>query len=502
MCDTHREKDRMNRRRKSGRDKCVTGDLDEEQACQVGEHSVMDVDMGSDGEPAGLAPETPPPDTESPVIFMEPLLPPDEALPTTMLQQSEMSSYPGMPPQINTLLSYGSCLSEAGVLAEVTTDPDVVGEVDIEISSQRSGSLAEEHCLDGQETSNHNQQDISSMIWGGAVSPVSTSGSDSLASQSSPSSSMRSDATATADVSSSPTTTSVMATSIPAPSPGTSTSASHIQPQLQVPYYMPSPFPIPFTPGQPPFLVSGPYPPMSYVPRPAYTYGAPIPGPFQAFQYAPPPPGQHGPYALRPYPYPPWGPYASGAVDANWVDANAQGQVQMQSQGHVQGKTQRKRGRAAAAGEDGLRIVLVQPKGSVDDPAASSITSAITLTPTPGPAGPVSDPCESPPSLSTANSPGAGVSSATHSAVPTDSEGQVATVSLFLKSRLLYGSRAGHIFQRVCSSEGCRRRLPNGALGSLCERCKMRLKRRQEKTKLRLKLEPRKNRLPLRRLEA
>ena len=415
----------MNRRRKSGR---VADDLDEEQAGQFDEHSMMAVDIGSDSEPAGLAPDTPAPATESPVIFMEPLLPPDEALSTTMLQQPEMSNYPCMSPQVNPLLSYGSHLSEAGILTEVTADPDMVGEVDIEISTQQpmpEGSLTEEHCLDGQETSNHSQQDISSIIWESVVSPVSTSGSDSL--HSSPSSSNHSNATAAADISSSPTTS--MATPVPTSSPGASTSASHTQPQLQVPYYMP-PFSIPFTAGQPPFLVPGPYPPMSYVPRPAYTYGAPIPGPFQAFQYAPPP-GQLGPYALRPYPYPPWGPYGGGAADANWVDLNAQAQGQMQTPGHVHGKAVRRRGRAAAAGEDGLRIVLVQPKSSLDDPGSSSITA---LTSTSGPTGPVSDPCESPPSLSAANSPGAAMSSVTHSATPAESEGQVATVSIFLLS--------------------------------------------------------------------
>ena len=480
----------MNRRRKSG---CATGDLDEEQADQVGEHSMMAVDMGSDSEAADLAPDTPAPATESPVIFMEPLLPPDEALSTTMLQQSEMSDYPSMPPQVNPLLSYGSHLSEAGVLTEVTTDPNMVGEVDIEISSQQSvpeGSLAEERCLDGQETPNHGQQDISSIIWESVVSPVSTNGSDSL--QSSPSSSNHSNATATADMSSSPATS--LATPVPASSPGTSNSASHTQPQFQVPYYMPPPFSIPFTAGQPPFLVPGPYPPMSYVPRPAYTYGPPIPGPFQAFQYAPPPPGQLGPYGLRPYPYAPWGPYASGSADANWVDANAQAQGQIQTQGHVQGKALRKRGRAAAAGEDGLRIVLVQPKSSLDDTATSSITA---LTSTSGSTGPVSDPCQSP-SLSTVNSPGAAVSSATHPATHPDSEEQVAAVSVFVVPVYCV---AQDIFQRLCPSEGCRRRLLNGAVGSLCERCKIRLKRRQEKTKLRLKLEPRKTRFPSRRLE-
>jgi hypothetical protein len=425
----------MNRRRKSG---CATGDLDEEQADQVGEHSMMAVDMGSESEAADLAPDTPAPATESPVIFMEPLLPPDEALSTTMLQQSEMSDYPSMPPQVNPLLSYGSHLSEAGVHTEVSTDPNMVGEVDIEISSQQSvpeGPLVEEHCLDGQETPNHGQQDISSIIWESVVSPVSTNSSDSL--QSSPSSSNHSNATATADMSSSPATS--LATPVPASSPGTGNSVPHTQPQLQVPYYMPPPFSIPFTAGQPPFLVPGPYPPMSYVPRPAYTYGPPIPGPFQAFQYAPPPPGQPGPYGLRPYPYAPWGPYASGSADANWVDANAQTQGQIQTRGHVQGKAVRKRGRAAAAGEDGLRIVLVQPKSSLDDTATSSIT-ALTSTSTSGSTGPVSDPCESPSSLSTVNSPGAAVSSASHPATHPDSEEQVAAVSVLL-SHLLCCSR-------------------------------------------------------------
>jgi len=246
---------------------------------------------------------------------------------------------------------------------------------------------------------------------------------------------------------------------------------------------MSPPFSVPFNPGQPSFLVPGPYPPVSYVARPTYTFSAAIPGPFQAFQYAASPPGQLGSYAVRPYPYPTWGTYAGGAVDANWADANAQtqGQVQMQTQGHVQGKGQRKRGRASASGEDGLRIVFVQPKNFLNVPAVAPVANADALTSTPSSVGPISDPCERPASLSIANGPSVDVSSTTHLATHAGSEEQVAT--------------------RPCSSEGCRRRLPNGALGSLCERCKTRLKRRQERTKLRLKLEPRKARTPSRRLE-
>jgi hypothetical protein len=86
-------------------------------------------------------------------------------------------------------------------------------------------------------------------------------------------------------------------------------------------------------------------------------------------------------------------------------------------------------GRAAATGEDGLRIALVQPKSSLDGPAASSITAA---TSTSGSTGPVSDPCKTPPSLSTVNSPDAAVSSATHPAAHPDSEEQVAAVSVFV----------------------------------------------------------------------
>jgi hypothetical protein len=498
----------MNRRRKSGRDNDVPGDLDEEQAGQVDEHAAMVVDMESDSDMTGLEPQSLSPATGS-AVFMEPLLPPDEAVPTTIQQQSEMSDYPSMPQhpqQVDSLHSYGSHLSETGVVSEVTANLDAVGDVDIGISTQPlpEGSLVEEHCLDSQEISDHGQQDISSMIWGNAVSPVSTGGSDSIPSQSSPSSSRHSNTTAVADMSSSPDTTSVMTTSVPAPSPGTSSSASHIQPQLQIPYYMSPPFSVPFTPGQPSFLVPGPYPPVSYVARPAYTLSAPIPSPFQAFQYAAPPPGQLGSYALRPYPYPTWGSYASGAVDANWADANAQTQaqmqVQMQTQGHVQGKA-RKRGRAAASGEDVLRIVLVQPKNFLPDPAAASVACADELTSTSSPVGSISDPCERPASLSIANGPSVDVSSTTDLATPADSEQPAATVSIFLVPAQRITQRPDHLFQRPCSSEGCRRRLPNGTLGSLCERCKTRLKRRQERTKLRLKLEPRKARTPSRRLE-
>jgi hypothetical protein len=429
----------MNRRRQSGRDDDVPGDLDEEQAGQVGENAAMAVDMGSDSDPAGLEPETPAPATGSSTVFMEPLLPPDEAVPTTIQQQSEMSNYPSMPQhpqQVNSLHSYGPHLSEAGVVTEVTTDLDAAGDVDIGISTQPSlpeGSLVEEHCLDGQEISNHDQQNISSMIWGNAVSPVSTGGSDSLPSQSSPSSSRRPNTIAVTDMSSSPATTSVMTTSVSAPSPGTSTGPSHMQPQQQLPYYMSPPFSVPFTPGHPSFLVPGPYPPVSYVARPAYTFSAPIPGPFQAFQYAPPPPGQLGSYALRPYPYPTWGSFASGGVDANWSDANAQtqAQVQMQTQGHVRGKAHRKRGRAAALGEDVLRIVLVQPKNFLHDPGTASVACADELTSTSSPVRQVSDPCERPASLNIANGP-SDMSSTTHLATPADSEEHAATVSIFL----------------------------------------------------------------------
>jgi hypothetical protein len=206
---------------------------------------------------------------------------------------------------------------------------------------------------------------------------------------------------------------------------------------------MSSPFSVPFTPGQPSFLVPGPYPPVSYVARPAYTFSAPIPSPFQAFQYAAPPPGQRGSYALRPYPYPTWGPYASGAVDANWVDANAQTQaqmqMQMQNQGHVQGKAQRKRGRAAASGEDVLRIVLVQPK-NFHDPATASPACAESSTSTSGSVRPI---CERPASSSIANGPSVDVSSTTHLVIPTNSEEQeAATVGVFLYFRLTYNSKA------------------------------------------------------------
>lgn len=402
----------MNRRRKSGRDTGVPGDLDEEQAGEVEEHAAVAVDMESDSDSAGLDPQTPAPASESSGVFMEPLLPPDEAASTTIQQQSEVPNYPNMPQhpqQVTSIHSYGPHLSE-GVVTEDTTNLDAADDADVAQSSLPEG------------------------YWENAVSPVST-GSDSLPSQSSPSSSRPSNTTAVADMSSSPTTSSAMATPDPAPSPGASTSTSHIQPQLQMPYYMSPHFSVPFTPGQPSFLVPGPYPSVSYVTRPGYTFGAS--GPFQAFQYPAPPPGQLGSYALRPYPT--WGPYASGAVDANWVDANAQTQaqmqMQMQTQGHMRGKTQRKRGRAAASarGEDVLRIVLVQPKNFHLDPATTSAARADASTSTSGPVGSISNLCERPASLSVTDGSTVDVSRVTPLATPAHPEEQEAsTVSIFL----------------------------------------------------------------------
>ncbi|KAI9510191.1 hypothetical protein F5148DRAFT_622731 [Russula earlei] len=166
MCETHREKDRMHRRRKSGRDKSVTGDLDEDQASQVGENSVTCADIVSDDEPASLTPETPTSAADPQIVFLDPLIPPDEVPPTTTLQRPDLSDYP---PPIDTLHSYDSSLSETGVLAEVTAEPDLTGEVEFEDSIGQSvaeGSSAEGHRGDSQDTSNHGQQDVSSMVWG------------------------------------------------------------------------------------------------------------------------------------------------------------------------------------------------------------------------------------------------------------------------------------------------------------------------------------------------
>ncbi|KAF8260769.1 hypothetical protein EI94DRAFT_875686 [Lactarius quietus] len=92
-----------------------------------------------------------------------------------------------------------------------------------------------------------------------------------------------------------------------------------------------------------------------------------------------PPPGQLAPYALRPYAYAPWAPYANGSIEANWFDASAQAHVPTQAQT----KSQRaKRGWGVAdqlaPGEDGLRIVMMQPKGFSDIDVAASPASSVT----------------------------------------------------------------------------------------------------------------------------
>ena len=487
----------MNRKRKSDRDKGIAGEVDDQVADQVVEHASMATDvLESIAEPSGMALEilapAPAPDQSS-IIFMEPLLPPAEALP---LQQSEMSEFPSVPPRDIPLLSYEAPILDVNVIVD-TADP---GEVDIEASQQTNTkeASAEEPCPDHQEASEHGQQDIPSVVWRSAVSPVSSiSGSDSTSSNSAMSSGARSRVTMGANTTSCPTTPTVSTAS-------TSTSTAHIQPQFPVPYYMPPPFSLPYTSGQGPFLIPGPYSPMPYPLRPSYTYGTPAPSPFQAYQYAPapPPPGQMAPYALRPYPYPPWVPYANGSIEANWFDTNAQAHVQTQ----VQTKPQRaKRGWGVADQpppcEDGLRIVMVQPKGFDDIDVASSPASSVTSA-----SASESRPMQTipEPSLifspqSSADDPHAEASSAEWRATATNPAPAVSAVFV----RPFYATRSHGVvllFQRSCSSESCRRQIPTEAPGALCERCKVRLKKRLEQTKRRLKLEPRKTRPESRRL--
>ncbi|KAF8260768.1 hypothetical protein EI94DRAFT_875467 [Lactarius quietus] len=137
MCETHREKDRMNRKRKSDRDKGIAGDVGDEVAGQIIEHASMDADVvESITEPSSLALETPTPAhaPDPPIIFMEPLLPPTETLPTMMLQQSEIPEYPSVPPRESPLLSYECVIPDTNVVVD-TADPV---EVDIETLSQQS----------------------------------------------------------------------------------------------------------------------------------------------------------------------------------------------------------------------------------------------------------------------------------------------------------------------------------------------------------------------------
>ena len=493
----------MNRKRKSDRDKVVAGDVGDEVAGQIVEHASMATDIvGSITESSSLALETPTPASAQPIIFMEPLLPPAETLPTIMLQQSEISEYPSIPPRDSPLLSYECAILDANVVIG-TGD---LCEVDIETSSQQSiteESLADEPCPSNQEVSAHprGQQDIPSVIWRSAVSPVSsTGGSDTSSSNSAPSSGARSNDTMGANTASSPSASAVSTT---AGSTSPSPSTAHIHPQFQVPYYMPPPFSVPYTPGQPPFLIPGPYSPMPYPLRPSYTYGTPAPSPFQGYQYAPapPPPGQLAPYALRPYPYSPWAPYANGPLEANWLDASAQAYFQTQ----VQTKSQRAKSGwrvtdQFAPGEDGLRIVMVQPKGFNDidvTTSASSITSATASESRPTQIIP--DPSMSCSPQSSAEGPShAEESSAKWPAMATDTAPAVSGVFVFPFYRHKSDSTV-LLFQRSCSSESCHRQIPAEVPGALCERCKIRLKRRLERTRRRLKLEPRKTRAQSRR---
>ena len=48
----------------------------------------------------------------------------------------------------------------------------------------------------------------------------------------------------------------------------------------------------------------------------------------------------------------------------------------------------------------------------------------------------------------------------------------------------------GNLLQAQCSKKSCKRLLPANTSGSLCDRCKERLKKKQAQAKFRFKLEP------------
>ncbi|KAI0264603.1 hypothetical protein BC834DRAFT_881619 [Gloeopeniophorella convolvens] len=507
MCEAHREKDRLNRRRKSDREKGIFSEPDEPIAAPsratspADDHMgvTVDIELGAetpdlDSDLIDPTPDaaTPIPDTQ--IIFTDPLLPPGETIPVVAPPQQSVQEFSTTLPQ-DTILVYGPAVPESAVLSEGSTNPTLIGEggrILNQHPNTGNSTSPEEHAPLQNAAPKRPRLDLHADAWRSTTSSSLASGPASSPPDSTAGSSVRSSAATMASTPSSPATSTTSTAPAPTVSPASSTSPSHMQPQFQVPYYMPPPFSLPYTPGQPPYYVPSPYPPMAYPSRPPYTYGAGAPSPFQGYQYAPPAPGQLSPYPLRPYAYPAWAPYANGPAEVNWFDPNAQANVHTHTQYQNKTRAPRKRARATAGGsmmgQEGLRIVMVQPKVSTSTAPRAAASVAAPSPPPPEKTRPVA-PAVSPSQVEAALSEGAaGTSNASvgsHAGSPTTSLEALQTAAT-----------------RPCSGDTCRKRLQTSAPGSLCERCKVRLKKRQEKMRMRLKLEPRRARAPSRRPES
>ncbi|KAH9926696.1 uncharacterized protein B0H18DRAFT_1005159 [Fomitopsis serialis] len=250
---------------------------------------------------------------------------------------------------------------------------------------------------------------------------------------------------------------------------------------------------------------AAPYPPYYVPPYGMQPYGGQPPYPYSHYgphyQYPPPPYGYQPPYApySQPYAYPPLPPYAQPPYGPPPYPTNASPPPPVQGTYSVsadfvsrtdyaaESQNVRQQGATSNGGPPAPHYATFSAKTGEPHNRASSIPSALRR----------KRPLEGEgmffagkqPAPSTSSSVDQPTSPPVRSPAVPPADGEVAA-DVSNKSSGLHDIDAA--VQAMCSNQKCHRPLSANHNGSLCIRCKERLRKRSEKAKQRFKLEPRK----------
>ncbi|THH09620.1 hypothetical protein EW146_g8635 [Bondarzewia mesenterica] len=255
--------------------------------------------------------------------------------------------------------------------------------------------------------------------------------------------------------------------------------------QFQVPYYMPPPYNVPYGMGQPPYYTPGTFPPVALSPYTSYSPFAPPPPPYASYQpsmFAPGAPPRQ--YIYSPH-APQWQAYGVGGsmMDLGAYDPSGQHTPQTKTPARSQAPKRKRNGQAATASpapEQELQIVMVKQPRATNGSSNGSTSVAIANTQ-----------AEEPP-MASLSAPEA-EANVVQGASDVPSTNVIVPLTEGGSSEMQVDEPTQpHVKQRACASENCHRKMSGSGGGTLCDRCKTRIRKKQERTKHRLRLEPRK----------
>ncbi|KAI0064984.1 hypothetical protein BV25DRAFT_1822764 [Artomyces pyxidatus] len=538
MCDSHREKDRISRRRKAERDKekkaaeesgtmvfmshdgqskatvssarasvVDTGDTEQPEATSSGAGSSMveRTDPSRAPTPMEESSYQPSSDTTPPVhniVFMDPLLPPSESTdpssnaPTTATSTAgpggsdpSAASTSAAPTSASAPVTLGSSTSPSGVIEEPPKKKRGPYKRKVKEAQPVRWHTASVSAPSTATVTNATQSSNSTTQSQSAVDAEAGLSTEAVPTPSTSAAAMGS----TPQTASSPTASPMVVNANP----------QHMQPQYGVPYYMPPPFSMPFPHGQPPYYVPIPYPPRA----PYAAYGAP----FQAFQTLPAVPmngqmpGQMPTYMPRPYGFPPWSPYAPAGIPAGEMSPFTS--QPLAPQPAAEKPTRKRKSSTTNNGEGGdLRFVMHKPAGPkrvrrkvVNPLPLSSQAAVVDNTDASTSSAPARSSSPAPMGRLTPEPPAAGPSAAAQSPViqfrmpPPPVVAGASENPLGKPDHVESTAVPSETKSRLCSSGACHRRIPSDTPGTVCERCRIRFKKHQERAKIRYRLQPKKS---------